>query len=270
METPGAGETARMTTAELRRNFLVADLFQPGRMNLVYTDLDRLVVGGICPESEIPLPAPRELGTRFFTERREVGIMNLGEPGTVLAGRKRYTLEHLDCLYIGMGEAEVVFEAPSGTRPAFYLASAPAHRAYPTRLLSRGQVQGNAMGDAAHANRRRIHKYIAPGIIESCQLVMGFTELEEGSVWNTMPPHTHCRRSEIYLYFDLGDGLVFHFMGTPDNTRHLVMREREVALSPSWSLHTGAGTKNYRFLWVMAGENQEFADIDPVAPGALA
>lgn len=264
LDTPDAAGVERMSTMELRRQFLVQNLFQPGEMNFVYTSLDRLVVGGIMPVAETSLTGFPELGTRFFTERRELGILNIGDEGAVWVGGERYALARLDCLYIGTGEQDIVLEAPSRGQAAFYLASAPAHRKCPTAWLGRGEAQVVELGDAASANQRRVVRYIGPGRIESCQLVMGFTEVLEGSVWNTMPPHTHSRRSEIYLYFDMENRVVLHLMGAPEATRHLVVRDREAVLSPCWSLHMGAGTGRYKFLWAMAGENQEFADVDPV------
>ncbi len=267
---PGPAEVDRMNTAELRGNFLVSGLFQPGAVNLLYTDLERLVIGGVMPTGCTPLGAFHELGTEFFLERREMGVMNLGEPGTVCAGGRRYILNNLDCLYLGMGAQDVCFEpAPSG-QPAFYLASCPAHQAYPTRKVTREQARSSALGDPLNAARRSIYQYICPDVVPTCQLAMGFTELEPGSIWNTMPPHTHGRRSEIYLYFELEQGVVMHFMGEPERTRHLVVRDREAVLSPPWSIHSGAGTRSYRFLWVMAGDNQVFEDVDPLDIADLA
>ncbi len=267
---PGPAEVDRMNTAELRRNFLVRGLFQPGRLNLLYTDLERLVIGGVMPTGCMPLSAFHELGTEFFLERREMGVMNLGEPGTVHAGGRKYTLERLDCLYLGMGAKDVCFEPVPSGEPAFYLASCPAHQSYPTRKLTREEARSIALGDPLRSAQRRIYQYIGPDVMPSCQLALGFTELEPGSVWNTMPPHTHSRRSEIYLYFQLEDDVVMHFMGEPERTRHLIVRDREAVLSPPWSIHSGAGTRNYRFLWVMAGDNQVFEDMDPLNMADLA
>jgi 4-deoxy-L-threo-5-hexosulose-uronate ketol-isomerase len=264
LDSQSAAGVERMSTMELRSQFLVENLFQPGEMNLVYTGLDRMVVGGIMPVSDTPLVGFPEFGTSCFTERRELGILNIGHDGAVWVGGERYVLSRLDCLYIGTGEQDIVFEAPSLTQPAFYLASAPAHRKYPTARLGRSEAQVVELGEAASANRRRIVRYISPGQIESCQLVMGFTEIFTGSVWNTLPPHTHSRRSETYLYFDMEERLVLHLMGAPEATRHLVVRDREAVLSPWWSLHMGVGTGSYKFVWAMAGENQEFGDVDPV------
>jgi len=269
LETPEAAGIERMSTSELRRHFLLEDLFQPGELNLVYTNLDRLIVGGAAPASSISLSGFPELGTEYFTERRELGILNIGGECPVTAGGTRYTLGRLDCLYVGRGEREIVFEPPASGEAALYLASAPAHCRHRTAFLRREEAEVVELGEACHANRRRIIRYIGPGRIESCQLVMGFTEVLEGSVWNTMPPHTHSRRSEIYLYFDMPDGLALHVMGAPEATRHLIVRDRQAVLSPWWSLHMGAGTGPYKFLWAMAGENQEFGDVDPVDFRAL-
>lgn len=263
--TPSPDAAARMTTSELRGTFLVPNLFEPGRLNLVLTDLDRLLIGGAVPAGPLALEPHRELGTAFFNERRETGIFNIGEPGVVEVSGREYTLGRLDCLYAGMGEQRIVLRrANPDQQPVFYIASCPAHKRYPTALMTLAAAESAPIGDEFHAARRTIRKFIHAGGIPSCQLVMGFTELEPNSVWNTMPPHTHSRRSEIYLYFDLGDGMVVHLLGLPGETRHVIVRDREAVLSPPWSLHSGAGTNNYRFIWVMAGENQDFADIDPV------
>ena len=258
---PGPAAIDRMSTGELRAAFLLQRLFEPGALRLVYTDLDRLIVGGVMPLVELRLPSFHELGTTFFAERREIGVLNLGDPGSIIVDGARYTLQRFDSLYIGMGSEEVIFESSPA---AFYFTSAPAHRPCATVFIPRADAVQVTLGDELHACRRTIVKTICPATAESCQLVLGFTELEPGSVWNTMPPHTHSRRSEVYLYFDLAGETVFHLMGTPGSTRHLVVRDREAVLSPPWSLHAGAGTTNYRFAWVMAGENQNFGDIDPL------
>lgn len=267
---PAPEDVDGMTTERLRSAFLVERLFEPGNMNLVYTGLDRMVIGGIVPLTDIRLPQCAEFGTASFAERREIGIMNLGASGTITVSGARYHLDLLDCLYVGMGEDDICFEASATGLAQYYLCSAPAHERYPNALMKRRQAQTESIGSAVNSSLRRISKYICPGGIESCQLVMGYTEIEPNSVWNTMPPHTHPRRSEIYLYCDLGDGIVFHFMGAPGKTRHLVVRDREAVLSPAWSIHAGAGTGPYRFIWAMAGENQDFADIDPVELAELA
>jgi 4-deoxy-L-threo-5-hexosulose-uronate ketol-isomerase len=261
---PSAKETNTLGTEELRENFLIEDLFQQGQVNAHYTDLDRMIVGGVLPNNTpLPLLNSREIGTSFFLERREMGILNLSSPGAVTVGGKRYELGTLDCLYIGQGEKDVTFENGPTGQAAFYFVSTPAHAKYPTAVVRRADVKTEPIGDVTKVNRRRINRYIHPEGIKSCQLVMGFTEFESGSVWNTMPPHTHSRRSEIYLYFDLADQMVVHLMGKPRATRHLIVRDREVVLSPSWSIHAGVGTANYRFVWAMGGDNQIFADMDP-------
>ncbi len=262
--TPEATNT--LSTEELRSRFLLSGLFAAGAVTAHYTDLDRMIVGAAVPASApLALPDAKETGSAFFLERREIGILNIGAAGTVTVGDFRHDLGTLDCLYIGTGERVVTFEGGSGGPAAFVFISCPAHTKYPTAVVRRADVRTDPIGDANHANRRRINKLIHPDGVKSCQLVMGFTEFEPGSVWNTMPPHTHSRRSEIYLYFDAGENLVFHVMGQPAATRHLVVRDREAVLSPAWSIHCGAGTGAYRFLWAMAGDNQAFADMDAVA-----
>ncbi len=262
---PSPEETNTLSTEELRSRFMISGLFQPGEITAHYTDLDRMIVGAALPTTgALALPSAKETGTAFFLERREIGILNLGAPGVVKVGGTKYELGNLDCLYIGLGEKDVTFE--SGTAPGaqFFFISTPAHAKHPTAVVRRADVRTDPIGDPAKANRRRINKLIHVDGVKSCQLVMGFTEFEPGSVWNTMPAHTHSRRTEIYLYFDVADNLVFHFMGQPDKTRHLVVRDREAVLSPAWSIHCGAGTGAYRFIWAMGGDNQAFADMDAV------
>lgn len=257
---------ARMSTDELRAAFLVADLFQPGRLNLRYWETDRAVIGGIVPTQQaLTLSAGEELKASFFCERREVGLINIGGKGEVVADGERFALGTLDCLYLGRGKRDISFTSQDASHPAaFYLLSYPAHTAYPTTLARHDDTNGTALGSAETANDRVLYKFIHPGGIKSCQLVMGVTLLKSGSVWNTMPPHTHARRSEVYLYFDVPDNAaIFHFMGRPDQTRHLIVRDRQVVLSPPWSIHSGAGTDSYGFIWGMGGENQDFADMDP-------
>ncbi len=261
--TPEATNT--LSTDELRARFLISGLCQPGAITAHYTDLDRMIVGMAVPTSApLPLPNAKETGTAFFLERREIGILNIGPgPGTVRVGGTVHEIGPLDCLYVGPGEKDVVFETGTVGEAQFYFISTPAHATHPTAVVRRADLHSDPIGDPAKANRRRINKLIHPDGVKSCQLVMGFTEFEPGSVWNTMPPHTHSRRTEIYLYFDLGDNAVFHFMGLPQATRHLVVRDREAVLSPAWSVHCGAGTGAYRFVWAMGGDNQTFADMDP-------
>jgi len=255
-----------MGTEELRETFLVEDLFQPERVILHYTETDRCVVGSAVPgKQSLRLEGGRELASDFFAQRREVGVMNIGAAGSVDVDGTSYPLENRECLYIGRGSRDIVFHsADPQQRAKFYILSFPAHADYPTKKVSQSEASTVALGSTEKANKRTIYKYIHPANLESCQLVMGLTELEEGSVWNTMPPHTHERRTEIYMYFDLGEEILFHFMGTPERTRHLVMREAQAVLSPSWSIHAGVGTVNYSFIWGMGGENQEFDDMDGI------
>lgn len=262
---PSPAETKRLATDELRAAFLVGGLFRRGEMTAHYTDLDRMIVGAACPLPGTPLvlSPDKATGTAFFLERREIGILNLGAPGAITTGGRRWEMGELDCLYVGRGEKAVSFESAAGGEAQFYFISTPAHATCPTAVVRRAEVRTDPIGDPAKANRRRINKLIHPDGVKSCQLVMGFTEFEPGSVWNTMPPHTHSRRTEIYLYFDLGAERVFHFMGEPHETRHLVVGDREAVLSPAWSIHCGAGTGAYRFVWAMGGDNQVFADMDP-------
>lgn len=267
---PTPATTNTLSTEQLRDTFLIGDLFQPGAVRANYTDLDRMIVGAAIPTTApLTLPADKELGAAFFLERREIGILNVGNAaGAVRVGDTIHPLSPLDCLYIGRGEKDVAFEpAAPGTAgsPQYYFISTPAHAKHPTTLARRADVSAAPIGEVTKANRRTILKYIHPDGIKSCQLVLGFTEFEPGSIWNTMPPHTHSRRTEIYLYFDLGENIAMHFMGEPHATRHLVVRDREAVLSPAWSIHCGVGTGAYRFVWAMGGDNQVFADMD-VAP----
>ena len=256
IELPRPEEFETMSASAVRETFLLPDLFETGKLKLVFTSLDRLTAGGAIPETELALPPCPEFGTKFFNERRETGVLNIGSPGAVRVGDETFELGHLDCLYVGAGEREVVFSCTGADAPVFFLLSCPAHSTYSTRKATRDQAQVSSVGDETHASRRCIHKYIHPSGIASSQLVMGFTELAPGSVWNTMPSHTHSRRSEIYLYFDLGE--------------NVVVRDRQAVLSPPWSIHTGAGSSSYRFIWGMAGENQDFGDMDGVALNTLA
>lgn len=262
--SPSPTETQQLNTEQLRSAFLVGGLFQPGQLTAHYTDLDRMITGGVMPTTApVALPNFKETGTDFFLERREIGIINVGAPGAIRVAGQSYAMGSLDCLYVGKGEREVVFEnGPEGQAQYFFI-STPAHMTYPTAHAARAQGT-TPIGDPAKCNRRRINRYIHAGGIKSCQLVMGFTEFEPGSVWNTMPPHTHSRRTEIYLYFDLGQDMVVHLMGEPQATRHLIVHDREAILSPAWSIHAGVGTGAYKFIWAMGGDNQKFEDMDPV------
>jgi 4-deoxy-L-threo-5-hexosulose-uronate ketol-isomerase len=257
----------RMTTAELRESFLVENLFQPGTVELLYTDVDRAVIGSIVPtDKKLALATSKEnLAAEYFAERREVGLINTGSPGTVIVDGRSYSMENCDGLYIGRGAKQIEFASATPADPAkFFLMSYPAHTAHPTTHASRAQAEAVELGSLKDANQRTIYKYIHPRGIASCQLVMGFTQLKEGSIWNTMPPHTHSRRTEVYLYFNLDKAArVFHMMGTPQESRHLVVADGQAVISPSWSIHAGAGTRNYSFIWAMGGENQAFEDMDP-------
>ncbi len=267
--TPGATEIARLDTASLRSAFLLGGLFTPGEMKLVSTDLDRAVVGGACPApgAALELSGSEALRSAFFCERRELGVLNLGEAGTVEVDGAAFALGKLECLYIGRGSRDIRFvTGAAGRAPAFYLVSYPAHATHPTTKATRAEANVLELGAPADANRRTLVQLIHEGGIRSCQLVMGYTELAQGSVWNTMPPHTHDRRSEVYCYFDLpANHAVLHLMGEPRETRPLWVGEREVVLSPPWSIHCGCGTNAYRFVWAMGGENQRFDDMDRVA-----
>lgn len=258
---------ARLTTDELRPAFLASGLFLPGKVTLKYWETDRTVLGGVMPtRSRVALPAEKEVASAYFCERRELGILNTGGPGSVEVDGQSYALGTLDCLYVGRGARSVAFRSPRPTRPAqFFLLSYPAHAAHPPTLIRHAEVTGVALGAPETANGRTLYKYIHLDGVKSCQLVMGVTLLQRGCVWNTMPPHTHLRRSEVYLYFDVpAQAAVFHLMGQPGETRHLVVHDREAVLSPPWSIHSGVGTENYGFIWGMGGENQVFADMDPV------
>ncbi len=259
--------TTRMNTEELRGSFLVEGYFSPGKLQLLYSDVDRAIIGSAVPTSgPLKLEGGKELASDYFTERREVGVINVGGAGSVRVEGEDYPLENRDALYIGKGNREVVFSSGDAANPAaFYILSYPAHASYPTQTARQADAAAVDLGSDEEANKRTIYKYIHLDGIQSCQLVMGFTVLAPGSVWNTMPAHTHERRSEVYMYFDVPeDAVVFHFMGTPQETRHLVVRNREATISPSWSLHAGSATRNYCFVWGMGGENQEFTDMDGI------
>lgn len=265
--TADAVRFQRMTTEETRQNFLIETLFQPGTIQTVYVDIDRAVVGSAVPTTApLTLASAKELAAEYFCERREAGVINLGAPGTITIDGTAYPMGSRDCLYIGRGSRTIEFASANAADPAkFYILSYPASAAYPTTHATLAQATSVKLGSQKTANERTINKYIFPAGIKSCQLVMGFTELAEGSVWNTMPPHTHERRSEVYCYFGLPEGAaVFHMMGKGDETRHLVMKNLQVAISPSWSIHSGVGTMAYTFVWGMGGENQDFDDMDHI------
>ena len=257
-----------LDTAGLRREFLLQGLFKAGEVNLVYSHIDRIIVGGVVPTTgAIALPAdPRMLGSEFFLERRELGAINLGGPGTVRVDGKDWSVGRLEGLYVGQGAKRVEFVSQDPRSPAkYYLASGMAHRPLATKAIANSMMKHVVLGSSEESNRRTIHQVIHPDVVETCSLVMGYTCLEPGSVWNTMPCHTHERRMEVYLYFDLPDNAaVLHLMGPPAETRHIVVHNEEAVISPSWSIHSGVGTSNYSFVWSMVGENQTFTDMDAV------
>ncbi len=255
-------------TTRLRKEFLIDDLFKPDEVKMVYSHIDRIITGSAVPATKaLTLDAGDELRAEYFLQRREIGIINIGGEGTVTVDGTVYTLRHRDGLYIGMGSREVKMESMDAAHPAkFYFNSAPAHMTYPTVYIRPEDCIKVELGTMEESNHRTICKYILPGQVESCQLEMGMTTLMPGSVWNTMPCHTHDRRMEVYLYFDLPeDAVVFHYMGEPTETRHLVMRNEQAVISPSWSIHSASATRAYTFIWGMVGENQDFDDMDPVA-----
>ena len=260
----------RMTTAELRETFLLEDLFQPGEIGFTYVDLDRTVIGSAVPTvGPLTLPTAPVLRAEHFLERRELGILNVGGKGTVTVDGKSFATDKLDCVYVGRGSRAVTFTSEAEAEPAaFYLLSYPAHTHYPTAMVKFADLQPVKLGAVDTCNKRAIYKAIYADGLKSCQLVMGFTLLESGSNWNTMPPHTHFRRSEVYLYFDLDPAhRVVHLMGPPQETRHLLVADRQIVVSPGWSIHAGVGTSRYAFCWGMGGENQAYDDMDgaPIA-----
>ncbi|PBB64834.1 5-dehydro-4-deoxy-D-glucuronate isomerase [Mesorhizobium sp. WSM4312] len=258
---------AAMGTDELRHNFHIGDLFQPGRINLTYTHYDRMVVGGAMPvATALRLEAIKPTGTKGFLDRRELIAVNIGGAGTIEAGGQSFELQARDMLYLSMGTNDVAFASDDKAAPAkFYLLSAPAHQAHPNRLIRVSDARRLDLGSKDACNERSIFQFIHAEGAQTCQLVVGMTQLAPGSIWNTMPCHVHDRRMEAYLYFDLAEAArVFHFMGEPDETRHIVMRNEEAVLSPGWSIHSGAGTSNYAFIWAMAGDNVDYTDIEPV------
>ena len=264
-------DVKRYTTEELRNEFLIENLYQPDSVTAVYSHVDRMVTLGCMPVTETVsidkgIDVWANFGTKFFLERREIGIFNIGGEGTIAVDGTVYELGYKDCLYITMGAKEVLFASKCAEKPAkFYMVSAPAHRSYETRLLKLADANKKPCGDSATSNKRVINQFIHPAVLKTCQLSMGMTVLESGSVWNTMPAHTHERRMEVYMYFEVPeDQVVFHMMGQGQETRHIVMKNEQAVISPSWSIHAGAGTSNYTFIWAMGGENQEFDDMDVI------
>jgi 4-deoxy-L-threo-5-hexosulose-uronate ketol-isomerase len=261
------------STAQLRDEFLIPTLFTDDAVTMVYSHIDRVIVGGACPVSNtLDLKAsPKEIGADFFLQRREIAVVNVGGNGKVIADGTGYDLCKLDGLYVGMGTQTLQFTSDKPEQPAhFYFVSTPAHMTYPTVHIPISSAEPVHLGSPSSSNERTINKYIHPDGVKSCQLVMGVTLLEPNNMWNTMPAHTHARRMEVYFYFDLNqDQVVFHLMGEPHETRHLVVRNEQAVISPSWSIHSGMGTGNYAFIWAMAGENQTFSDMDAVAMSDL-
>jgi 4-deoxy-L-threo-5-hexosulose-uronate ketol-isomerase len=269
-------DVRRYSTGELRKEFLIQDLYIPDRVNAVYSHIDRMVTLGIMPAAgETPLDKGLDIrrcfGTAFFLEGREAGFFNIGGPGTCAVDGAAYHLDRKDCIYITRGAKDIRFSSDTPENPAkFYGVSAPAHRSYTTRLLTLADAAKKPLGSPETSNKRVINQFIHPDVLETCQLSMGLTILEPGSVWNTMPSHTHERRMEIYTYIDIPqNNVVFHLMGTPDETRHLVIQNEQAVISPSWSIHSGCGTANYAFIWAMGGENKVFDDMDGIATADL-
>lgn len=256
------------TTEKLREEFLMETVFRSDEITLTYSHVDRIIYGGAMPvEKALSLDAGKELAAKYFLERRELGVINVGGDGTITCDGEVHDIRAKEGIYIGRGTKEVVFASNNPSQPAkFYLNSCPAHTSYPTVKIDRQKALARPLGDSATMNKRTIYQFIHPDVLQSCQLSMGMTVLEEGSGWNTMPCHTHERRMEVYFYFDMAeDTRVFHMMGKPDETRHIVISNEQAVLSPSWSIHAGIGTRNYTFIWGMCGENQDFDDMDHVA-----
>ena len=272
---PVHSEHARtLDTEGLRRHFLVQDLFVADQATLTYSQIDRIIVGGIMPVAETVRFAPelgKHTGTDFFLQRRELGLINIGGAAVVTADDQSYEVGAREALYIGQGAKDLSFRSVDPAQPAkLYFNSAPAHCHYPNRRITLAEASPETLGDPKTSNRRTIYKFMVPAVLPTCQLLMGMTQLEPGSLWNTMPCHTHDRRMEVYFYFDMPEtGVVFHMMGEPTQTRHLVVRNEEAVINPSWSIHSGVGTQAYTFIWGMVGENQVFPDMDHVAMTTL-
>ena len=261
-------ETRKMDTAQLRENFLIEQIFEEDKLSLTLTYYDRYITGGAMPVNQVlSLPNPDALKAGYFLERRELGIINVGARGTVTADGVSYDLDFKEALYIGQGTREVSFSSSDVHNPAkFYLNSAPAHHPYPSKKVTTAEAEIVTLGSAETANHRVINKLLVNSVVKTCQLQMGMTELKSGSVWNTMPAHTHDRRMEVYFYFEVPEGQsVCHFMGQPHESRHIWMQNEQAVISPNWSIHSGAGTSNYTFIWGMAGENLDYGDMDHCA-----
>lgn len=260
-------DSKKYDTEALRKNYLIEKVFVKDEIALTYSHQDRMIAGGAMPvDKELTLGSTKELGTEYFLERREMGMINVGGKGTVVLDGKEYALDYKDGLYIGMGTKEIVFKSDDKNNPAkFYLNSCPAHKTYPTVYITKDMAVHRPLGTAENMNKRVVNQYVNPAVCESCQLAMGMTELAVGSSWNTMPSHTHERRMEVYFYFELeGDNVVFHMMGQPQETRHIILHNEQAVISPSWSIHSGTATSNYTFIWGMCGENQTYDDMDNI------
>lgn len=263
-----AKDAKHYTTERLREEFHISGLFTKDNVKMVYSHIDRIITAGVMPVSkELKLEAGKELCAEYFLQRREMGCINIGGKGTVTVDGVVYEMNPRDGMYIGMGNKEIVFASADANDPAkFYVSSCPAHATYPIVKIDISKAKKVPCGSVEECNKRVINQYIHPEVIKSCQLTMGLTQLEPGSNWNTMPCHTHDRRMEVYLYLDMGENdAVFHMMGEPTETRHIIMHNEEAVISPSWSIHSGVGTRNYSFIWSMCGENQEFTDMDHIA-----
>lgn len=266
--------TKTLDTAGLRKEFLVETIFAADRYTMTYSHIDRIIVGGVMPVTQavsVGGEVGKQLGVSYFLERRELGVINIGGPGTITVDGTCYEIGHRDALYVGKGAKEVVFASVDAAKPArFYYNCAPAHTTYPTKRVTPADVAPVVLGEDVTSNRRTINKYFVPDVLETCQLSMGLTELAPGNLWNTMPCHTHERRMEVYFYFGLEENsCVFHMMGHPQETRHIVVQNEQAVISPSWSIHSGVGTRAYTFIWGMVGENQVFDDMDHVKVGDL-
>lgn len=263
-----------LDTAALRREFLIENIFTPDDYTLTYSHIDRIIIGGVMPLQQavtIGSEVGQQLGVSYFLERRELGVINIGGPGLIEVEGKTWEIGHQEALYVGQGAKQVIFRSSDASHPAkFYYNSAPAHTRYPDKKITLDDAVKATLGDAATSNRRTINKFIVPDVLPTCQLTMGLTRLDEGNLWNTMPCHTHERRMEVYFYFDMAaDSAVFHMMGQPQETRHLLVHNEQAVISPSWSIHAGVGTQRYTFIWGMVGENQVFDDMDHVSVSAL-
>ena len=265
-------DSKHYTTEELRKHYLMETVFVADEVNLMYSHVDRVIAGGVMPvETEVKLEGCKELGSEFFLERRELGLINIGGSGKIVLDGVEYKMASKDGLYVGMGVKEITFASDSAENPAkYYVNSAPAHVAYPTVKIDIANANAVHLGDLENSNKRTIFQYVHPAVCKSCQLLMGMTVLDPNNMWNTMPTHTHERRMEVYFYFNMDENTrVFHLMGQPHETRHIVMANEQAVISPSWSIHSGVGTKNYTFIWGMAGENQTFTDMDHIAMDQL-